>query len=252
MSDPSGTPMVDVAKPVFSGKVDAEGHHPVDLCGTAFPVGGPLFLTACHVADLPPSRQERVLIGYPQAGQHAVGDAPVSTAEAFIIERWPDLDIAALIVPGAQNPSREWHSGDLPLLARVRAAGYPFALDAASKTMAFRAFAGHIVARRLLLRFPARPGGYELSFPTPRGLSGSALLYADAIAGCVVGNESMLMDVFRDEEIIEKDGSISRHTRVEGLNVGIAIQAEVLLALRFSDGRTVRDFVREFKGRISE
>jgi hypothetical protein len=192
------------------------------------------------------------MIGYPQAGMQIQSGAEVQAAEAVVAQRWPEVDLAALAIPNAVNAPLTWDTRDLLLLDAVSAAGYPFALDTATSTVAFRAFAGHIVGKRPLPRFSARPACYEVSFPAPRGLSGSALLHAGAVIGCVIGNESMRMDVFREAELLDEGVVTSRVERYEGLSVGLAVRADVILALRFNDGRTVLDHVRAVNGRIIE
>lgn len=77
-----------------------------------------------------------------------------------------------------------FHFDPLPWLEDVFALGFAFGFE--PPVYHLRAFKGHVVARRGLPILPGQPGGYEVSFVPPPGLSGAPLLAARAGGAPVV------------------------------------------------------------------
>jgi hypothetical protein len=144
--------------------------------GTAFPIAPGLFMTANHVLNfaLDDAGKDGVVALF-RKGPQQVEAGAVGKHESL-----PGLDLALLSCPyfRALLP--------VPILFRpldiytsVSAAGYPYAVDPERLAFAPRGFAGHVITRRELYHLPSQPPGYEVSFPSPRGLSGAPLLMQD-------------------------------------------------------------------------
>jgi hypothetical protein len=210
---------------VIGGKRQPESKDTVDIvdvCGTAFGIGGGMFLTAGHVLECSKQHEDWGL-GYTR--DSLLVRAAITDAVAL-----PDHDLAVLRanVPIARNA--RWDMSLLPLLSDVISVGYPYALDSASYEFSIRAFKGYVVSSGRFSRLPNRPPHYELSFQAPRGLSGAALWSPGddpAIRGIVIGNQSTELLVFSSRERVVED----RETvveRFEAMQTGIALQAIAL------------------------
>jgi hypothetical protein len=246
----------DIAKPVVAGTiVDARAFHHVGegLYGTAFPIGGSRFITAQHVTNAIAATGGQIHLGWPHAGQRLIYGASVPMAPANLLQEWPEVDLAAIESPGVDYRAGVWAAGEVPnVLYPVSATGYPFGFDISTHSLTLRAFSGTIVSSRSfdLGRRGNRTFVYELSFAAPRGLSGAALLADGVIVGCVVGNQSAGMMVYAGEERLDEAGAVTRVERFEALHLGIAIRTDVILALKFPDGQTVREWVGAHNGTI--
>jgi hypothetical protein len=200
------------------------------IYGTAFPIGGPHFLTARHC--VPDPAPDLVYgIGYPAPEKHGLGIVRVVSAEPF------DQHDMALLVAGAPVPHVEVQKWSLPVataLADVWATGYPHALDIADMGfIAQRAFKGHIVSH-----VPHQRIGegkfidvYELSFMVPKGLSGAPLfLQGDAplVAGLMLGMRQTDMEVLREVEATDDKKTVEIVYYVQRMHYGMAITSATI------------------------
>lgn len=173
----SSIDVLDLHLPVFAGqRVAADRLEPASpyIYGTAFPVWhGGLFATAAHVVKSAVAAGEVVLgrLGGPGPGIPGYG---VERAEIF-----EEYDLALLKCPGLEKfpPVNLEMQNQLAIFDEVCAVGHPFSVDPEHLIAVHRGFAGHIVASRQLYRLPGQPPGYELSFPTPPGMSGAPLIH---------------------------------------------------------------------------
>src|SRR5207253_9618852 len=99
-----------------------------------------------------------------------------------------------------------WYPKELDMLAPVHAFGYPFALDLHNLRLRARAFKGHVVCAddAGAAELPGMPRIYELSFQSPRGLSGAPLLLPTTqgllVGGVVVANRSTSLQLLTEQD----------------------------------------------------
>jgi trypsin-like peptidase len=141
--------------------------------GTAFPIGGGLFVTASHViADVEAD-------GFPALSMLVPGE-PLRAYRVNATARYSAFDLGLL---RSESPRLR----DLPsmpidfdrtlgMMLDASAVGFPLAMDPEHLTVTPRAFSGRVVARRRMTQLPGQPMGYEVSFYAPRGLSGAPLV----------------------------------------------------------------------------
>lgn len=124
------------------------------------------------------------------------------------------------------------------------------ALDLSAFTITIRSFRGTIVTPRTWHGLPAKPRVYELSFPCPRGLSGSPLWRIGAappsVVGVVFGNSITDMIVNQSVEKSKDGDETAFYERVEALHLGLAIQALSILDVQSSLlGMRLGDFLQK-------
>lgn len=215
------------------------------LYGTAFPLGGRLLLTAEHVVSNVQAVGEIAvgIFGVVAGTQQSIS----AHADAAVVARWPDLDLAALEVSDSFAPLR-WSAAELPMLSPIFATGYALGYSSAEKALFIRSFSGTVVAgyqtSRIVGRaLPGRPRIYETSFMALPGLSGAALTTrGNVVVGCIIGKSQSytVIDGWQERRTDEDGGVVTVEVR-ESYSPGIAIQSKEVLALGFSDGSTVRD-----------
>lgn len=147
-----------------------ESPRPV-IYGTAFPIAPGLFVTAGHVAD---DARADGMIGLAHIGPE--GGVRVSSVPDY--EVFSGIDLAVMSCPDLSGlPAMPLDfNHQLTLLDPAYAIGYPWSLDPEWVTVVPRGFRGHVVTRRETYQLPAQPPGYELSFLTPKGMSGAPLV----------------------------------------------------------------------------
>ena len=234
-----------LAKPVFAATWDGDrvSMHGERLYGTALHLGIDLLLTADHVVANVLAVAPEFAVGWGGPGHSFEASGYVPFARASVAARWPEVDLAALRLAAPLDGLPSWDMGSLPTLTQVASIGFPFGLDAEENSIMTRGFAGHIVGSRKDSHFTGNPLIFELSFATPRLLSGAPLLHRDRICGSVIGNYQTKMLVFSDEERVEEGGVVNRVERYEALNLGIAVSARTALSLQLPSGQTLLDFV---------
>jgi hypothetical protein len=235
-----------LSQPVFLAEIRAPDGFSTngDVIGTAFWLSGEMFMTAGHVArNILSSDRHGVLLASPPEKGSPLG-MRVSRAEVL------DFDIGILQVPNAPKLSAgwihavKWRREPVVQFDRVWTMGYAFGthrLHERFNTIQ-RAFSGHIVcdppeyevAQVSANLFAA----YELSFGTPRGLSGSPLFSGDinsfgevGVTGVIVGNAESKMLVYKSEERVT-EGQTTIVEQYETLTLGIAVQSRSILPLR--------------------
>jgi len=233
-----------VAKPVFSAKWDGARARIENLYGTALPLGRDLLLTADHVVANVLDAAPEFAVGWGAPEDSHEPGGPVPFSRASVAARWPEVDLAALRLPAPLENLPAWDMGIHAIFTPVASIGFPFGYDVTDKTVTPRGFSGNIVCSHNYPRFSGNPSVYELSFATPRGLSGGPLLLGARICGAIVGNHQTKMLVFSDEERVEESGAVTRVERYEVMNLGIAITARSILDLRLPDKVRLFDFVR--------
>lgn len=217
--------------PVLGGTLEDSGErvNVHEAFGTAFAIGGGMYLTAGHVVEGALSTPLASLASPEDEGKRW-GMHPIRQQEVF-----SPCDVAVLDVPTLETPALPWHASLLMALTDVISFGYAYGLDHQTRTLRLRAFKGHTVSARAFERLQANPTAYELSFQAPRGLSGAALVSADktTIVGMVIGNSTTEMLVFSHREHLVDEGRDSTIERFEALTLGVAVTAQSLLEIEF-------------------
>ena len=192
--------------------------------GTAFPIGMGCFLTAAHAIH---AASENPWFGL------AFADGEIWRASPLMdFKTIDDCDLSVVRAKLPKTRSLEWGLGELPMLHPVQVVGYPYSLDLQHFVIRIRAFAGHVVSNLTFYDLSANPRAYELSFPCPRGLSGSPLLDSNLhVAGLITGNKATQMLVFSNREILSEGQRQTIVERYESLQLGIAIQSDSLVGL---------------------
>ncbi len=211
------------------------GAKPVhDICGTAFAVSPRLFMTAAHILD--GDRREFSLGTRVGTGPYEFRIWPVLDWELF-----SGADIALVRCDLPDAVCRSWYPNEVDMLTTAHAFGYPFAVDLHNLRVRARALKGHIVCAddAGAAELPGMPRIYELSFQSPRGLSGAPLLLPTnqglLVGGVVVANRTTSLQLLTEQESITEhanDGKprtiVERH---EVMHLGMAVQSKSILSL---------------------
>ena len=150
---------------------------------------------------------------------------------------------------------RPWNNQPLVGFDPIRCCGYAYGHHRVGdrQSVVQRCFQGYVVAPLNEFELPGTNADifsvHELSFPVPRGLSGSPLLNAVGnvmVNGVVIGNSDSQMVVFRSKEIETEAEKNTKSTtiveRFESLSLGIAVQPEAILPLQSTMlGTTIED-----------
>jgi hypothetical protein len=215
---------------------------PRQVCGTAFSIGGGVYLTAGHVWKQAQKHPLQALgmMNEPESREVLA----VAIKEAELLEA---VDLAVLKA-SPFGKSFSWSFARSALFDGVRTYGYPYGLDSETDTLNIRAFQGTIVGGAPIAALPARPHGTEVSFPCPRGLSGAPLIRHDPkpeqIIGVVLGNTVTDMEIYRETETLKENGGERILIKTESLHLGIAIRADVVVSLASSLlGSTIGDWL---------
>jgi hypothetical protein len=203
-----------------------------EACGTAFTIGGGVYLTAGHVWEN--------ALAFPKQGIGILPDQSGPPGHMLICrvddsEVLKDYDLAILKSAAVSSKTFPWSTADLTLLEEVRAFGYPYAFDPASGTLNVRGFKGEIVGSDTLARLGTNPAINELSFSCPRGLSGAPLIRnkpKTQITGIVLGNQITEMIVFQEKETLVERNRETVLIKTESLHLGIALRASEVVAVR--------------------
>lgn len=209
--------VLDLHFAIVSGKWEATGGlsatRPV-VYGTAFPILPGVLATALHVISSAEANGELAVCRV----EGTIGARELRTYRLRSVERYRDVDFALLECPDFQHLAPMPVSFDpLAIFDEAKAIGYPFALDPERLTLVHRGFSVHVVTRRELYHVPGQPPGYELSFPTPKGLSGAPLVARCDDGLCCYG-------YVVQQQSVTVEGQETR--------LGIAIASEVMLSMR--------------------
>jgi hypothetical protein len=219
---------------VVRTRMGAGGKPVHDICGSAFALSPGLFMTAAHVLD---GDRKDFSLGT------RVGTGP------YQFKVWPVLDwdliagadvaLVACDLPHAR--CLPWYTKEVDMLTDVLAFGYPFAVDLHNLRLRARAMKGHVVCAddAGATELPGVPRIYELSFQSPRGLSGAPLLLPTKqgllVGGVVVANRTTSLQLLTEEETITEESAghttrtvVERH---EVMHLGMAVQSQSILTL---------------------
>ena len=215
-----------------------------EILGTCFAIGNTHLITAAHViSDLTAIQSNAgVMLLNPEGQSFHI--APIIATEIL------HADIGILQIEPKQGKlwfgRARWRGTPLSEFERIRAFGYPYGLHTVGdrQQIVLRSFEGHTVVH-LREYLPLGMSGdpfsvYELSFATPRGLSGAPLCtFTDnnvRVHGVVIGNSQSSMLVFQSsEKSTEKDGERTETTiveRYESLSLGIAVDMLTIKELK--------------------
>lgn len=193
---------------------------PRNIYGTAFSIGNGFFMTAGHSIKAAFSENDTISIGIVSGNDYIAYEADSSE----VIDDF-DVGFIKTIRTIERAKTNKWVTSRLPSLYDVIAGGFPYAMDNERNTIGTRSFKGYVVSMKPFSSFSSDIRVYELSFQCPRGLSGAALTTNEdmpQVAGIIVGNSSMEMNVFTQKEILE-DGTTTIVERYEALQLGIAV-----------------------------
>ena len=211
------------------------------VCGTAFCLAENFFVTNAHVIQNA-SANPWWGIGFPEQ-QHW------KTVRVDCHESFSDLDIGILSAAVPKARPLKWCSDEMAMLTDVQVSGFPYALDLLGFKLTVRSFRGTVVSARTWRGLSAKPRVYELSFPCPRGISGSPLWSVSAppcVAGVVFGNSITEMIVDKEVETTKEGSKTTIYEKVEALHLGLAIQVQSLLPVKSSLlGMRLGDFLQK-------
>ena len=204
--------------------------------GTAFPIGGSLFLTADHVPQEVDAADLVLTIGAGRDGEWLAVKASIHT-------RWPEVDLAVLEADEPRLEPVDWTTTEVPIFEPVRTLGFPFGADQRHSTLSARGLVGHVAAGRQFPELTGTPEIYELTFAAPRGLSGAPLFQHDGlwVCGCVIKNYTTEIAAIRSAEVHTGRGKVERFETYEYLHLGIAVNSTTILGLKLSSGLAIRD-----------
>jgi hypothetical protein len=226
-SSPREQDLLELVFPIIGVKTDKK---PATVCGTAFSIGGDMYLTAGHVwenAHTYPLQAMGVRVGPKRE---------MLLYKALDAENIPTLDLTILRTTApAPNKALMWSSVGPGLCDDVRAFGYPYGYDGELGTLNIRGFRGSVVGGTSLRTLAGKPAVYELSFPCPRGLSGAPLTWWASKRGPVIGvvltNTITEMTVFSETETLTEGGHVRELVKTEALHLGIAIRSDVVAGI---------------------
>jgi hypothetical protein len=193
-----------------------------------------LFMTAAHLLDGP---MESFSLGTRLgAGPFEFRVWPVLDWELF---KGADVALVRCDLPGAVCHS--WYPQEVDMLTSVHAFGYPFAVDLHNLRLRARALKGYVVCADDAgsAELSGTPRIYELSFQSPRGLSGAPLLLPTTqgllVGGVVVANRTTSLQLQTEQEsVTEQTPNSTTRTIVERhevMHLGMAVQSTSILAL---------------------
>lgn len=194
------------------------------LVGTAFYIKNNLFITAYHVVQ---NCQEYSIMSIGFCNEKTPGCIELYDFEIYQI--FNDIDIAIISIKEKCTfpKSFKWAiKNGLKLFQKVRSMGYPFGLNTVNNFTNWRAFEGNKVSDTSMARDSTELNCYEVSFHSPRGLSGAPLFDEYyRIHGIMLKNTISELEVYfiKDEE----DGKEFRKT--ETTTLGMALHSRILL-----------------------
>ena len=224
-----------------------------EIEGTAFRIGGTLFMTAGHVVTTIKSSGMTGVVGVFDRNGREMRALAISRSEVI------DGDVGIVETEAVDRESGEsseslpWSTRSIGHFDDLCSVGYAYGFYRSKdrNSIIQRVFRGYVVADPVdfaPIGYP-RDGfaAFELSFAAPRGLSGAPLILDRAgvlqVAGVVIGNSQSRMPILEREDVSD-DG----HERVivqqyESLTLGIATQARAILDQR---SELLRGTVREY------
>src|SRR5881296_3215227 len=143
----------DIVVPVLGVVLDNGTPVMREAHGTAFPIGGSLFLTADHVPQEVDAADLVLTIGAGRDGEWLAVKASIHT-------RWPEVDLAVLEADEPRLEPVDWTTTEVPIFEPVRTLGFPFGADQRHSTLSARGLVGHVAAGR---QFPELTGTPEIS-----------------------------------------------------------------------------------------
>jgi trypsin-like peptidase len=209
-----------------------------EFVGTCFSLGGNLFMTAGHVVKTLRSSSLRPAILFTDHATNRNLTVQIDDFEEL------NADLAILMLDADPRALQAyayplfWREDDLSVLEEVRSFGYGYGIQRTDEGIFTlqRAFRGYVVC--VVNRYkPLGDSGkafrsYELSFASPRGMSGAALLPTSGVPtvrGIVIGNGQSRMLVFDSEERTTTLAGTERTEYYEALTLGIAVRASEAL-----------------------
>lgn len=198
--------------------------------GSAFCVGGNLFMTAGHC-----------IVNAKTHPVWGVGRLNTSSLQWFAhpatdSEIHDTLDIGLIQAEVADVSTFPWVLEEMPGLMDVKTAGYTDGFDPKSSILNIKSFKGYVLAGQPLYDHPGSPRGYELSFVVPMGLSGAPTLEDRndlKVRGVIIGQRRTEMTLDVDEEIIQENGREVTIKKKEFLHFGIALQSGTMSTAQF-------------------
>jgi len=220
-----------------------------DIFGTCFSISNDVFLTAGHVLE--GIEEEHLSVSIGKKVNKKFIHYSASKYEIF-----PNFDLAIIKVSSKMKDAKQfnWELEELALLDEIRTVGFPYALDFKSGRIDVRAFMGYVVNASGFGRLQASPRSYELSFISPKGLSGAPLFRSSKmfppLKGYVIGNSHIKIPILNEEEV-EKEGGKNITKIIESYeqsSFGIAIQVDSILNIESEIlGNSIFDFIEANK-----
>lgn len=188
-----------------------------NIVGTAFAIGNNLYMTAWHVLE------QAIEFKLPAIGLQEKDDT--DSFDFVPIEEYEyhkEYDIAVFTVNHQERKHNvralPWISSPLAIFHPVSSMGYPYSFDTEKKSLFPRGYSGNIVVGRTWRDrsnyLTANPEILEVSYISPRGLSGAPLIFNQKfICGVTLGNIGKYVEVVRAEHELTDEGLIIQETR---------------------------------------
>lgn len=197
------------------------------ICGTAFSLGGDLFMTAGHAVR---AASEHEVMSIIQADNET---RDYSHATATEVDVWPDVDVGLIKADLSGAAPLIWTFSTAFMLQDVATMGYPHAIDrvGVTKFISIRSLKGYVVSSGEAFgrNFPEGTEVYELSFQCPKQISGAPLLLAGPparVIGVIVGNSETSIQIGRETEDVGEGEQV--YVRDQTTFFGMAIQSTEL------------------------
>lgn len=237
---------------LYGGNAEGKDFHPKCLLGTAFYIGGDIFMTAGHVLKQAED-YELVTIGVKGESieQKAGSLAFTGVGKSEIFEKI-DIGLVRSYVNMRQNIHiPRWSLENLHYLDDIHTMGFPFGLDLPNNGVYLRALKGYIVSSyQFDIPNYGETNCYELSIHCPKGLSGAPLLSnveKGGLFGVIIGNSSSELEIFYEQEEDKESNTTNFYHKTETTKYGIAIDAREILPL-YSNmlGKTIGEHLKEY------
>ena len=236
--------------PIYSLRENGKDLIPIDIHGACFAIGINYFITALHVLNYAKGTAATKIGFFSQ-----VSNGCVNMCDYEIIEEFPESDIAIIksdeMYAHDKKPKHfKWSGRELLIFDEIRAMGYPHGYDGFKGVSIGRGFSGTVLCNNKYERGELNLNCYELSFQSPKGLSGGCLLDKNyKVYGVMFGNSEKAMHVFEDETIIEVEGVETKRieTKNETTFIGMAVSNLHIFKLQSEKlGKTIHDHLKEY------
>ena len=237
---------------IYGGNAEGKDFHAKCLLGTAFYIGGDIFMTAGHVLKQAENYDLVTIAVKGKSVEKKVGSLAFAGVGKHEIFEKTDIGLIRSLVNNHQDMQIPlWSSENLYPLDDVHTMGFPFGLDVPNNGVYLRALKGYIVSSyQFDIPNYGKANCYELSIHCPRGLSGAPLLSnaePGGLFGVIIGNSSSELEIYYEQKEDKEANTINTYHKTETTKYGIAIDAREIFPI-YSDmlGKTIEEHLKEY------